>query len=248
MDLDTHCYYHLRRYIRVKLRKNKHAVLFLFIIDRRGLTSAWLGSQEVWGWGNTNCLISPLQVLLASVACVLFQPLLCRTPTWFYSNEIWQHLPHASHPLPQSFPLDTGAHKTLGRHLSHAWTTRGIYEIMRWVGQSSDRQNQEAKGMSVALSHQPMEHPETLYATLENGSIRLNNGVAWELTGGRHLRTEPAFWPMLSSVSLYPSLTPASLRLHTNRVTARKVKTHTVGVVLCRDIGQREVGHERGRN
>ena len=28
---------------------------------------------------------------------------------------------------------------------SHAWTTRGIDEIMRWVGQSSDRQNQEAK-------------------------------------------------------------------------------------------------------
>lgn len=136
---------------------------------------------------------------------------------------------------------------------SHAWTTRGIDEIMRWVGQSSWQAEPGSKGMFVSLSHQPnptqpMEHPETLYATLENGSIRLNNGVPWELTGGRHQRKEPAFWPLLFSVSLFPSLTLASLRLHTIRVTARKVKTHTVGVILCRDIGQRDVGHERGRH
>ena len=54
---------------------------------------------------------------------------------------------------------------------------------MRWVGQSSDKQNQEAKGMSVALAHQPnptqpMKQPETLYATLENGSIRGDNSIA----------------------------------------------------------------------
>lgn len=139
---------------------------------------------------------------------------------------------------PPASELSTGHRGTQdpGKALTHAWTTRGIDEIMCWVGQSSDRQNQEAKGMSVALSHQSMEHPETLYATLENGSIRLNNGVAWELTGGRHLRTEPAFWPLLSSVLLFPSLTPASLRLHTNRVTAREEgeNSHSWGYTLQR--------------